>query len=58
MTNLSLYLTESADMYPGATALRCEGSTTTYWSLRIRPRGSPLTPTSMTCSPATEWGSC
>ena len=30
MTNLSLYLTESADMYPGAAALRCEGATTTY----------------------------
>jgi long-chain acyl-CoA synthetase len=33
MTNLSLYLTESADMYPGAAALRCEGSTTTYSEL-------------------------
>lgn len=27
MTNLSLYLTESADMYPGAAAVRCEGTT-------------------------------
>src|SRR5246127_3451405 len=33
MTNLSLYLTESADMYPGAAALRCEGATTTYSEL-------------------------
>jgi long-chain acyl-CoA synthetase len=33
MTNLSLYLTESADMYPGAAALRCEGVTTTYSEL-------------------------
>jgi long-chain acyl-CoA synthetase len=33
MTNLSLYLTESADMYPGAVALRCEGATTTYSGL-------------------------
>ena len=30
MTNLSLFLTESADMYPGAVALRCEEVTTTY----------------------------
>jgi long-chain acyl-CoA synthetase len=30
MTNLSLYLTESADMYPGAAALRWEGDTTAY----------------------------
>ena len=33
MINLSLYLTESADMYPCATALRCEGATTTYSEL-------------------------
>ncbi len=33
MTNLSLYLTESADMYPGAAALRCAGATTTYSEL-------------------------
>ncbi|MDT5255739.1 MAG: long-chain acyl-CoA synthetase, partial [Mycobacterium sp.] len=33
MTNLSLYLTESADMYPGAVALRCERDTTTYSEL-------------------------
>jgi long-chain acyl-CoA synthetase len=33
MTNLSLFLTESADMYPGAAALRCEGITTTYSEL-------------------------
>ena len=33
MTNLSLFLTESADMYPGAVALRCEGVTTTYSEL-------------------------
>ena len=36
MTNLSLYLTESADMYPGAAALRCEGTTTTYSELADR----------------------
>jgi long-chain acyl-CoA synthetase len=33
VTNLSLYLTESADMYPGAAALRCEGTATTYSEL-------------------------
>lgn len=33
MTNLSLYLTESADMYPGAAVLGCEGVTTTYSEL-------------------------
>lgn len=33
MTNLSLYLIESADMYPGAVALRCERATTTYSEL-------------------------
>jgi long-chain acyl-CoA synthetase len=33
MTNLSLYLTESADMYPGGAAARCEGATTTYSEL-------------------------
>lgn len=33
MTNLSLYLTESADMYPGAAALWCEGTETTYSEL-------------------------
>lgn len=33
MTNLSLYLIESADMYPGAAALRYGGATTTYSEL-------------------------
>jgi long-chain acyl-CoA synthetase len=33
MTNLSLYLTKSADMYPGAAALRYEGVITTYSEL-------------------------
>ena len=33
MTNLILFLTESADMYPGAVALRCEEVTTTYSEL-------------------------
>jgi long-chain acyl-CoA synthetase len=33
MTNVSLYLTESADMYPGAPALRCDGATTTHSEL-------------------------
>jgi long-chain acyl-CoA synthetase len=33
MTNLSLFLTESADMYPGAVALGREGVTTTYSEL-------------------------
>ena len=33
MTNLSLYLTESADMYPAGAALRCDGVTTTYAAL-------------------------
>ena len=33
MTNLSLYLTESADMYPSAAALRCEGVTMSYSEL-------------------------
>lgn len=33
MTNLSLYLTESADMYPGAAAVRCERATMTYSEL-------------------------
>jgi long-chain acyl-CoA synthetase len=33
MTNLSLYLTESADMYPGAAALRCDAATMTYSEL-------------------------
>jgi long-chain acyl-CoA synthetase len=36
MTNLSLYLTESADMYPGAPALRCDGATTSYSELADR----------------------
>ena len=36
MTNLSLFLTESADMYPGAVALRCEEVTTTYSELADR----------------------
>jgi long-chain acyl-CoA synthetase len=30
MPNLGFYLTESADRYPHAAALRCEGVTTTY----------------------------
>ena len=33
MTNLSLYLVESADMYPDGPALRCEGATTTFSEL-------------------------
>ena len=33
MTNLSLYLAESAEMYPDRPALRCEGVTTTYRAL-------------------------
>jgi long-chain acyl-CoA synthetase len=33
MTNLSLFLNESADMYPGAVALRCDGVSTTYSQL-------------------------
>jgi long-chain acyl-CoA synthetase len=33
MTNLSLHLVESADMYPDGPALRCEGATTTYSEL-------------------------
>jgi long-chain acyl-CoA synthetase len=33
MTNVSLYLVESADMYPGGPALRCGGATTTYSEL-------------------------
>jgi long-chain acyl-CoA synthetase len=33
MTNLSLYLVESADMYPDGSALRCEGVTTTFSEL-------------------------
>src|SRR5271163_1537147 len=33
MTNLSLYLVESADMYPGGPALRCDGTTTTFSEL-------------------------
>lgn len=33
MTNLSLYLVESADMYPGGHALRCDGDTTTFSEL-------------------------
>src|ERR1700761_4738570 len=33
MPNLGLYLTESAEMYPDAAALRCEGVTTTYSEL-------------------------
>jgi long-chain acyl-CoA synthetase len=33
MTNLSLFLTESADMYPDAPALRFDGATTTYSEL-------------------------
>ena len=52
MTNLSLYLTESADTYPGAPALRCEGPQRRFQSLRIGQRDSPLTSTNMTCNPA------
>jgi long-chain acyl-CoA synthetase len=33
MTNLSLYLVESADMYPEGPALRCDGATTTFSEL-------------------------
>jgi long-chain acyl-CoA synthetase len=33
MTNVSLYLVESADMYPDGPALRCEGETTTFSEL-------------------------
>jgi long-chain acyl-CoA synthetase len=33
MTNLSLYLVESADMYPDGPALRCDGATTTFTEL-------------------------
>jgi long-chain acyl-CoA synthetase len=33
MTNLSLYLVESADMYPGGPALRCDGTTITFSEL-------------------------
>ncbi len=33
MTNSSLYLVESADMYPDRPALRCDGVTTTYSAL-------------------------
>jgi long-chain acyl-CoA synthetase len=33
MTNLSLYLVESADMYPDGSALRCDGATTTFSEL-------------------------
>jgi long-chain acyl-CoA synthetase len=33
MTNLSLYLVESADMYPDGPALRCDGVTTTFSEL-------------------------
>jgi long-chain acyl-CoA synthetase len=33
MNNLSLYLVESADMYPDAPALRCDGATTTFSEL-------------------------
>jgi long-chain acyl-CoA synthetase len=33
MTNLSVYLVESADMYPDGTALRCDGTTTTFSEL-------------------------
>jgi long-chain acyl-CoA synthetase len=33
MTNSSLYLVESADMYPDGPALRCDGVTTTFSEL-------------------------
>jgi long-chain acyl-CoA synthetase len=33
MTNLSLYVVESADMYPDGPALRCDGTTTTFSEL-------------------------
>ena len=33
MTNLSLHLVESADMYPDGPALRCDGATTTFSEL-------------------------
>ena len=51
MTNLSMYLVESADMYPDGPALRCDGVTTTFSELadnaarfaRLprRPRSAP-----------------
>jgi acyl-CoA synthetase (AMP-forming)/AMP-acid ligase II len=34
MSNLSYYLNESAEMHPHATALHCEGTTTSYPELR------------------------
>ena len=33
MTNLSVYLVESADMYPDGPALRCDGTTTSFSEL-------------------------
>jgi long-chain acyl-CoA synthetase len=33
MTNLSVHLTESANRYPDASALRCDDATTTYSAL-------------------------
>ena len=33
MTNVSLHLVESADMYPSGSALRCDGETTTFSEL-------------------------
>ena len=33
VTNVSLHLVESADMYPDGPALRCDGTTTTYSEL-------------------------
>ena len=33
MSNLSVYLVESADMYPDGPALRCDGTTTTFSEL-------------------------
>ena len=44
MTNLSLFLIESADMYPGAVALRCEEVTTTYSELADQGRAIRCVP--------------
>ncbi|WP_424751381.1 hypothetical protein [Mycobacterium sp.] len=38
MTNTSLYLVESADMYPDGPALRCDGATTTFSELADNAR--------------------
>jgi non-ribosomal peptide synthetase component E (peptide arylation enzyme) len=33
MTNLGVYLAESVDKYPDASALVCDDTTTSYWAL-------------------------